>query len=820
MKRERMYLSLILIISFLVRLIPHRNLILAAYDEYLHQDLTIRIVEEGIRSISRDLPSLLGLRAYSYPPLFHIVGALLYRIFPSKYFFFVVPAIYGTLAVLGFYFAYKELLEDEKKALLATLLLAFAPNFVYRTSLYIPENLGLLLFSLSMFFGVRFLKKRTISSFILLVVTFGIYTITHRGWIFFALAALIVLASYLEPTIRRNLHYIILLTVIAFLMYFGLPSVKSTVEELFLRLQRNEVSFLGYFKWIGVIQLVFGALGTSYYLRKDPLRRGLALWAWAFLLAGGISFRFRDPYATIPLAAMASEYLLDMVFPSIKPVLKKALNDVKGFGSRFVRSLPERRRAIATIVGILILTPVLQGAYGAYAYIEAPTITDKEAYEWISQNTPEDATILVWWDMGYLLIGNTHRKDVVVWKKVYQGFFGEAPTLKEAGQAYTDHVLMFSSDQRNLVYYLMKKYNVNYVFVDKKRYSYGLVRYGLMEYAPYDTHFKLEFCNGGSVIYKFIPEPELRMEQPLPIEYHGDYSPLVNFFERFWTGYNYADFDTSYKANFNLNGWMVDIYYNLYNKTGDGRFKERADWLLKWLEYKQMDNGAFPWGVPPNDFTLYTAYTLEPIRKFQFNGTEKALNLLKSREKEDYFMTTPKDKSGSFVVNALLLPLYKELGILNATTEKNVLREILDEQSEKGDWRDNIGTTLAAASSLARYYQLTGNETVLESVKKAATWLKDQQDEEGRLKAENYPYAYSRTSYVQMAYIYHVAGFEEQAQRTLDFIMKTFDPTKEAHPLDAAVSIYRYMTYAYGSEKAIEFLNSLLEHHPLPEFLP
>ncbi|AMQ19165.1 glycosyltransferase family 39 protein [Thermococcus peptonophilus] len=820
MKREKVYLSLILVASFVVRLIPHRNLLLAAYDEYLHRDLTLRIVEGGIGTVSRDLPSLLGLRAYSYPPLFHIIGAFLYRIFHSDYFFLVIPAVYGTLAVLGFYFAYKELFEDEKKALLATLLLAFAPDFIYRTSLYIPENMGLLLFSLSMFFGVKFLKKKTISSFILFTATFGLYTITHRGWIFFAFAAAIVLLSYLEPTIKRNVHYVIILVLAGLLAYFGLPQVKSTFGELFLRLQRSEVSFLGYFKWVGVVQLVFGVLGSSYYFKKGPLQRGLVLWAWTFLLAGGVSFRFRDPYATISLAAITSEYLIDVVFPSIGPILKRALNDVRGFGSALVKALPEKRAVQVLIIAVLILTPAFQGAYGAYHYIVIPSITDKEAYEWISQNTPENATILVWWDMGYLLIGNTHRKDVVVWKKVYQGFFGEAPTVKEAGQAYTDHVIMFSSNQRNFVYYLMKKYNVSYIFVDRRRYSYGLVRYGLMEYAPYDTHFKLEFCNGGSVIYRFIPEPKLRMEQPLPIEYHGNYSPLVNFFEKFWTGYNYADFDTSYKADFNLNGWMVDLYYNLYNKTGDERFKERAEWLLRWLEYKQMDNGAFPWGVPPNDFTLYTAYTLEPIKKFQFGGTEKALNLLKSREKEDYFMTTPKDKSGSFVVNALLLPLYKELGILNATTEKNVLREILDEQGEKGDWRDNIGTTLAVASALARYYQLTGNETVLNSVKKAAEWLKDQQDEEGRLKVEKYPYAYSRTSYVQIAYIYHVAGLEEQAQKTLDFIMKTFDPTKEAHPLDAAVSIYRYMMYAYGSEKAMEFLNSLLEQHPLPKFLP
>lgn len=96
---------------------------------------------------------------------------------------------------------------------------------------------------------------------------------------------------------------------------------------------------------------------------------------------------------------------------------------MRGFGSALVKTLPEKRAVQVLIIAVLILTPTFQGGVygGAYHYISIPSITDKEAYEWISQNTPENATILVWWDMGYLLIGNTHRKDVVVWKKVYQG---------------------------------------------------------------------------------------------------------------------------------------------------------------------------------------------------------------------------------------------------------------------------------------------------------------------------------------------------------------------------------------------------------------
>ncbi len=265
---------------------------------------------------------------------------------------------------------------------------------------------------------------------------------------------------------------------------------------------------------------------------------------------------------------------------------------------------------------------------------------------------------------------------------------------------------------------------------------------------------------------------------------------------------------------------------NIYNRTGgDDAFRERAEWLLQWLAYKQMDNGgAFPWGgVPPNDFTLYTAYTLEPpLRDISFEGKEKSIELLKSREREDYFMTTPKDKrGGSLVVNAMLLPIYRELGILNETTERNVLAKILDEQREDGSWNDNVGTTVAIASGLARYYQLTGNETVLESIKNAAGWLMKQQDENGKLKAERYDYAYSRSTYAQMLYIYHVAGFSGgEENKTVKFIFDTFNPpNKEVHPpLDAVLAIYRYLSYAYGQGKALDMTNELLSLHPLVRF--
>lgn len=150
------YLLLFIIVLFIIRLILYRNFLLVVYDEYFYRDFILRIVEGGIGVVFWDLLFFFGFCVYSYLFFFYIVGVFFYRIFYLDYFFFVILVVYGMFVVLGFYFVYKEFFEDEKKVFLVILLLVFVLNFIYRISFYIFENMGLFLFFLSMFFGVRF----------------------------------------------------------------------------------------------------------------------------------------------------------------------------------------------------------------------------------------------------------------------------------------------------------------------------------------------------------------------------------------------------------------------------------------------------------------------------------------------------------------------------------------------------------------------------------------------------------------------------------------------------------------------------------------
>lgn len=805
---KRVKFALFIVISFLVRLIPHRTLLLAVYDEYLHRDLTLRIVNNGIGVLSRDIGSLLGLKAYSYPPLFHVIGAFFYGILKSDYVFFILPIVYGTLSIVAFYYLSGEILEDERKAFLATLLVGFAPNFLYRTSLYIPENLGILFFIIGMWLLVRFLKTQRPNYLFSLLILLPIYMVTHRGWVFFVGVATLMGFIYFVPWVKRHLHYLVALGVIGLALYYA-PVSGEFIRGLISRMPREEVTALGYLKWIGIVQLIFGVMATKRYLKGDPIRRGLTLWAWSFMILGSVAFRFRDPYASLPLSIMAAEYLADEIFPKLCLILEKISADISGLGANVFREILLSKKTVSILVALLIVIPVVQGAYSSYAYITPPTVKDKEAFEWIKENTPKDAVFLVWWDLGYLLIGNTHRKDVVMWKKVYQGFFEEAPDPQEAIKAYADHVVMFSSTQKERVYHLMKIYNVTYIYVDRYRRTYGLIKYGLMEYAPYDTHFKTLFVNGNSELYRFIPNPSLLPKDQGKLEHSGSYEVLVNFLEKFWTGYNYADFDDGYKGDYFLNARIAKLYAYLYQKTGEEKFKERYEWLLNWLAYKQLENGGFPEGVPPNDFTLYTAFTLEPLKEMFFKGKETGIEYLKERIKNDYIMTTPKDRKGDLFAEAQMLPILYEYGLLNETVLNNLITKILKEQRKDGSWKKSLGGTIVTAFGLARYYQLSRDERVIPALEKAAEWIKDQQEENGHFKGEK-GYGYSRATYANALFVYHVVGMTKEEEQMLSIIKNTYDLNKEPRPLQAALDIFRALEYAYGIENAIKILSDIL----------
>ncbi|MBC7099913.1 glycosyltransferase family 39 protein, partial [Candidatus Bipolaricaulota bacterium] len=119
----------------------------------------MRLATEGLGILSKNPTSLLGLKPYAYPPFYHILGFFLYKIFNSQLVFFLLPPFLGMLSVLVFYKIAWEIFEKKREAILSAFLFSMVPSFVARTSVFIPESLGILLFTIILYLLIKYAKS-------------------------------------------------------------------------------------------------------------------------------------------------------------------------------------------------------------------------------------------------------------------------------------------------------------------------------------------------------------------------------------------------------------------------------------------------------------------------------------------------------------------------------------------------------------------------------------------------------------------------------------------------------------------------------------
>ncbi|WP_457612454.1 hypothetical protein [Methanocaldococcus sp.] len=778
-KKEYICLALILILSIILRALVHRDLMFITYDEYIHKFLTVSLANNNFQNIDfSNIKSLIGLSAYSYPPFFHILGALIYKIFKTNYIFYILPVIYGTLSTLIYYLIAKYILKDYKKAALATLLFTTAPNVLYRTSIYIPENLGILLFLICLYFFIKTIKERKIIYSIFFLFFLAIYMVTHRGWLMLIFSIFLIVIPYILE--KLNMKKIIIIS------FFLIPILAVPIilfPSLLKRLPRKEVSLLGYFKWVGLIQLIFGLLGIKKYLySKDALKRGLALWALAFLLIGSISFRFRDPYSSIPICIIAADYLMYILPQIIEKV--KAIN------------IKIKKITILPLI-LIILLPTTQALATIFTAMTPITIKDKNAFEWIKENTPKNSVFLTWWNLGYFLIGETGRRDLVTWTKVCQGFFGKAPSIYIVNKVYDDMVTMFSSPYKNQVYYLFNKYNVSYVLLDKSIRQYGLVKYGLAIYCPYDTHFKLVYADGNAEIYKYYNNPKLGKFE---VKKSRD-NKIITYLENFWTGYNFADFNINkYTAYFGYNALILNIL-KYYNKT------KQINYMLKWFSYKQMNNGCFVNYIPPKPSIYVSSKVYYYLKDFKFSGKEKLKSYLINYSKDlVYNISNNKPIDLKVYQIASALPYLYLTNITNKSENEKIVDYIIKNQHFDGSWGDNIFDTIQTAYSLSIYYKYSKDPKVYNSLKKCVSYLKSKLDNNWLFKDRNKRY-YSKATYAKMMFIFNTTNTTNNFEHIVDL----YNPYEEFSPMCSLLDIYEVYLFTYNNETiALDKINSLL----------
>ncbi|HIK02990.1 TPA: glycosyltransferase family 39 protein, partial [archaeon] len=429
------YLILILAATFLIRLAP--ALIfqpLIGLDTYFHKDVAGQFLT-GELSISDvfDIKNILGGQ---YPLLFHFIVSSLSQLGISLFVLFkFLPPFLSVITVLLFYYFSREFLE-KKYALLATLLFSTAPIVILRTAQTIPETFSLLFFIPALIFLVRFYKGKNYLHLLLFFVFGGLQFLTHRSVFFLGIIFIIAILTLFGNKKLWMLAGGGFAALAVLIVYTG---AYQSVIDFMERLAWDPVTAKGYVLATGIMMLpALAGIALAWNERTERKNRFLLMWTLVFAAVGMMSFRFRDPFLMFPVAIFAAIGFYDYVQPAFAKHYKKI------------------------IYGLLILI-LVQSAVTVATALPVPKGGEYEGLAWIRDNTPKDSIILSGREEGYWIVGIADRRDLILWKSLYQGLYGEPATAAESRANYEDALKMLRSSNETLAYELMEKYGVDYI---------------------------------------------------------------------------------------------------------------------------------------------------------------------------------------------------------------------------------------------------------------------------------------------------------------------------------------------------------------------
>jgi dolichyl-diphosphooligosaccharide--protein glycosyltransferase len=140
--------------------------------------------------------------------------------------------------------------------------------------------------------------------------------------------------------------------------------------------------------------------------------------------------------------------------------LRSMRNPVVGIYTTFSKTTVVSALTLYLLIFVLHCTWVTSNAYSSPSVVLASRMPDgsqhiiddyREAYQWLRQNTPDDAKIMSWWDYGYQIGGMADRPTLVdnnTWNNTHIATVGKAMSSKE-----------------EVSYPIMRQHEVDYVLV-------------------------------------------------------------------------------------------------------------------------------------------------------------------------------------------------------------------------------------------------------------------------------------------------------------------------------------------------------------------
>ena len=332
---------------------------------------------------------------FAYPPLgFYLVGAIQSMTSISLFTLFTyLPVLFCTLAILAFYFLVLELTQDPLKASLAALFYAVMPKSIdwFIMGGGTLRAIGVIFSFLVIKYAYRLFKTKDARSILPTAIFSSLLILTHPETSFQVIFSTLAIALFFMRGRKSVMHavYVVIL-IVAFTAPWWLVSLTRYGTDPYQAALGSGVSKLGlattllyFFQFnlggeaILTVIAVLGLIGLVWDIRQ----RDFFLLAWI-----GITFLF-EPRAT-PFASLTPLILL-----AVKGI------DATLTGLGFPRDLAngfESKGARGILLGLVAYTFMSGAIYSMQLGNEYRLLPqEKNALNWIAQNTPSESRFLV-----------------------------------------------------------------------------------------------------------------------------------------------------------------------------------------------------------------------------------------------------------------------------------------------------------------------------------------------------------------------------------------------------------------------------------------
>ncbi len=464
MKNVKLFLALIVVLGFLLRIPPLTIDSFKGPDPLFHARMSELVLSEQAVPKYDEL-SMQG-RHYSYAPLFHVSYALqsLFTGLDAEFLIRLFPSIHGALAALLVFVFARRIFGSDRVALFSAFFIATMALHLMRTSSYSrPDGLALLLipFIIYLVYSQRYFPALLVSTAQILL-----HPLSSINLLAFLLV-LAVLGRFKGWNLNwKKILLLEFIVVTVFLLWLNSLPYPPGDYVSGVSFESSELSSVTLMTVVNSLILAW----VFVFIALVKLREQLFLKLW-FALSFAFAFvGFRMMiFFSIPAALMA------------------------GFGLEFVRGkVFPYPKIFALLMFALVLFALVPGLLNPGIYTHQH---ERNAMLWLKEHSSEGESIMARWDMGHPLTYFTERKVII------DGYFEFAPDLDERNEMMKE---MLQSSDCNAHQNWVKKFNADYFFISRKGLNSSSYEWGLFETFDRCTFQNSIYHGDGGKVLEYI----------------------------------------------------------------------------------------------------------------------------------------------------------------------------------------------------------------------------------------------------------------------------------------------------------------------------